>query len=218
VVNDQYRCKLLETILCVSNEGCLVVAYGSIRGTAYAWDSLKEFVLDAHKCDLALLVGRDGNNSKKSLWNMAKYKWTVPERKDWGSVFKEFGTDWHSLFAVPDAWLGGLGCDSNCVKRCQKMTNRTCKSQPGSAGLLLAFRHMIYKKLKKMRFDKKYKHFILTRTDHLHGCKHPDIRDMKLAAAFGQDYGGITDRHWVIRYDYFERYLGFSQELFGNAK
>lgn len=185
----------------------LVVGVGQVRGSIYAWNSLVSNLLYPFKADLALLVTKQAEHS--FLHDIAKYVWTEEEYDDWGVVLsaeaKACGSnpeDWKMLCEVPDQWTGGI---------------HAC-NQPGSAGILLAFRLMLHRKISELRLLEKYDMFIWTRLDELYICRHADFTKFQAAKNVvylpkGEHWGGWSDRHLVAAGPAFMKAIGIANEL-----
>ena len=63
----------------------LVVVFGSLRGGAATWQSLRERVLDPLLADLAVLVNYSEESGALAAYG-AKHIWRVPEYADWQTL------------------------------------------------------------------------------------------------------------------------------------
>jgi len=226
---------------------CLVVAFGSIRGGPIAWNSLVNRLLKPLNCDLMLAVGENPENQKHCLWKLAKYKATIREYDDWGDYIREYinnSTSWHQIFnrvkcpkwvhkspnkkTLMDAggycagqFAGGIKCPQSCLDSCKNEFGIVCRKHEGSAGLLLVFRDFLSRYIQKWKLHARYDNFILTRTDHVYLCDHPKFSEINgvLSVPNGQEYGGFTDRHWVVDSKHVLPLLNITRSLFSkNSK
>jgi hypothetical protein len=85
----------------------LVIVYGEVRGGEVARESLIQRVLRHYDADLALLgpppppadkTAPTADNSRR-LWAQARYRWAVPDVRDWGRVISRAGG------CEDDGWL-----------------------------------------------------------------------------------------------------------------
>lgn len=188
----------------------LVIAIGQARGGELAWTSLAKNLLAPMHADLATYFTHRWTDDR--LESLAQYRWYADEYDDWGDVFNTISqscgqneTQWHELCNVHDQWLGG-------IKQC---------GQPGSAGILLAFRYFVSQQIQLNRLHEQYDYFVLTRADHLHICPHDDIAGLApdtLWIPSGENYLGWTDRHLVASADMFVRAMNMTKDIVCNAQ
>jgi hypothetical protein len=170
----------------------LVIVLAETRAHEITFRSFKEHVLDALDADLALCVA---DNSREDPTNpfyvAARYVWRLSEPDDWGDLFDGFQRqigadgDWRRLLEVGSMWLGGVDGDP---------------AQPGSAGILLAFRWFLKTTLSGSDALNQYDRFIVTRSDFVHLTPHVPLTLLDSGFIWipdGEDYGGFTDRHIV---------------------
>ena len=86
----------------VSPNDNLAVLIGSLRGGELAWRSLDENVLRPNRADLALMIGDSGPRGTL-LHRLARYVWTIPERKDWGEALDDVARRMHAAASVESA-------------------------------------------------------------------------------------------------------------------
>jgi hypothetical protein len=168
----------------------LVIIIGSLRGGELAWHSLLKHVVHRWNADMAVMTDlTQYNNKTHSLLREATYLWHEPEHTDWGEVLDTIpGADkaWRNkLCTMPAQFLGGVeGC------------------HPGSAGILLAYRWRIQQSLLGLNAEgKRYKRYVLTRSDFLYGCDVPAIDTLAtggINVPLGEEYGGYTDRFAIM--------------------
>lgn len=156
----------------------LVVMIGNFRGGELAWRSFRRNVLEAHRnVDLALCTAGE---PPKTLMDVARYHWPVQETDDWGAYLDETCTSWRRFCKLRASYLGGI---ANCT-------------HSGSAGILLAFREQVRRRLKTLTTQ--YDAYLLTRTDHVYRCEHPGFWRFDPDAIWvraGEEYNGYSDRH-----------------------
>jgi hypothetical protein len=174
------------------SERPLVCILAETRAHELTWDNFKRNVLDELSADLALCIGVDDNYDKSNpFYRHAAYHWTISEFADYGDAFdlasRELGTrkNWRRLLAVQDQWLGGI---------------KGKRAHPGSAAILIFYRWLLLQKLVSEGVLAKYDRVIVTRSDFFYWCPHPplDVLDAQYVwIPYGEDYGGLTDRHLV---------------------
>ena len=183
----------------------LVVMYGQARGGAKTWNSARRHLiapLDAH---LALL-GDESLMDMASHFDNVAFSWFVPDAPFLEDMFEEQvkpAATWRNVYCKLSRFqiLGGIapGC------------------HPGSAGILLFYRHYFLKKIQSLRLHEKYSHFIFTRSDYFYRCDHPSVEDLKpneIMVPRGEEYGGVTDRHTVFKSEAYDSVLGITGHIF----
>jgi hypothetical protein len=186
----------------------LVVLMGNLRGGENAWSTLYEHVLDVNHADLALLIGDTPQQYvNATLFRRAKYIWTFQERDDWADAVDEVyggnnnnnnnnatnASSWRSrllpLAHENGEMLGGIqaGHDGQYNFR-------------GSGLLIYMFRWYLTLHIQRLDLLQRYDRFIVTRADHYYKCHHNisllDVANF-IYVPKGQNYHGITDRHFV---------------------
>ena len=188
----------------------LVIVIGQPRGGDAAHRSLYKHVLEPYGADLAIYFGSE---SKKTslLHQYAKYIWQTPELEDWTSMATEFGdVCTSSNYATKERMWGstfflGQVCHAGLQHRM-------------SSFILLAFRWLTYRKIMELGLNSQYDYFVLTRADEFHLCRHLSFQIMKEKpfcawAQKGEEYSGLSDRHWAASTDVFMRLLNVSQSI-----
>ena len=161
----------------------LVVVIGNLRGGEVAWQSLYKNVLDVNGADLALLIGIS-TNTLSSMYTRAKYVWQFPEYTDWADAIDTVnGSHWRTDLPVarPGGTFGGI------------------EGHPGSGAIILMARYWLLQKIKELNLTSVYQRFVVTRADFVYKCRH-DLSELDSAfvwVPYGEDYGGISDRHVV---------------------
>lgn len=189
----------------------LVIVIGQPRGGDAAHRSLYKHVLEPYGADLAIYFGSE---SKKTslLHQYAKYIWQTPELEDWTSMATEFGNVCTSSnYATKERmWGSTLFLGQVCHPGLQHRM---------SSFILLAFRWLTYRKIMELGLNSRYDYFVLTRADEFHLCRHLSFQIMKEKcpkcawAQKGEEYTGLSDRHWAASTDVFMRLLNVSQSI-----
>ena len=184
----------------------LVIVIGSIRGGHYAWKSFQRNLLLALDADFAYL----GPDDPKLMTQAVDYNWQYADLADWGAFFDTMASSraWrHMCSEFPRGGAQFLGGVRDC--------------QPGSAGLLLAYREILLERILQHGLMEKYEWFVLTRSDQLHLCEHEPLQSMNRTSvnvAEGEDYGGISDRHAVYPRSVVLQGLGVTRDLLHNSQ
>ena len=190
-------------------EKVLVIILGQARAHRLTWESFQKNVLHELQADLALCVGTSlENNPENPFWENALYKWVCPEWEDFGDGFddlqkKRYGStrEWREILTVKNQWLGGI---------------KGQESHPGSAGILIYFRAVLYDALNSEGLLGKYDRFIITRSDFVWALPHPDLSQMNpenFWVPYGEFYYGITDRHAVLSRQFVKPYLDLIEPI-----
>jgi hypothetical protein len=141
----------------------IVFVIAETRAHKLTWDSFKSNLLDTLGADLGLCVSVPSDyDFSNFFWQHAKYRKCCPDFSDFGEAFSEAqfleladhpecsGGDWRKLIGVRDQWLGGI---------------KDIRPQPGSAGILIYFRWLLWKFIKEENLLSKYDRFVITRSD-----------------------------------------------------
>jgi hypothetical protein len=165
----------------------LVCVVGNARGSDVAWESLLNNVIKPLNVDLAILFG--AQQSCDFLEKIATYNWNFDEPQDWGDLFDEICSE-HN---ITNSWRetaqktsyeglwGGAMLHEHVMK--------------GSGAIAILLRHMLLSHLDTML---QYDTIILTRSDHLYLAKHHITDRDNIFVPRGEDWWGITDRHYVF--------------------
>ena len=160
----------------------LVILIGNARGGEETWGTMYKNLLEPYNADLALCFG-EVKEKASSLYQRAEYIWEIPEYKNWREFYDlNFNSNWDLFFKkhkYGNATLMG-GIDDFL----------------GSGAIVFAFRHYLLKN--KIEFINQYDRIILTRSDFYYIDKHPILPLGKLYAVEGEEYGGISDRHFIF--------------------
>jgi hypothetical protein len=181
---------------------------------------MKQRLLVPLMADLALFLSERDNASY--LESIAQYNWTYPELDDWGVVMDTVvqhhcpGVRWEGLCDVRYQYLndkndqGPWGQFLGGVSRCEHI---------GSAGILLALRYLLQKKLQPL--VPLYDWFIVSRADELYLCDHVPMLQMqkrRTNTPIGGDCGGISDRHQVFHQNDVMKALNVTVDLLCRAE
>lgn len=186
---------------------CLIIILGHARASDLTWNSFKSNVFDALNADLALCVGEsDDNNDSNPYWEHAKYRWTSPEYENYADGYDKFqekyrGTNnWRELLDfAPDYVAPFLG---GCYDEHHKPA--------ASAGILIYYRALALEYIRNLKLDDEYDRFLITRSDFIWKTKHPSLSKLspkKIWIAFGERYGGVTDRYALLNNEDIFTYL-----------
>lgn len=172
----------LEKLNTKKIEKTLVILIGNARGGEETWGSMYKNLLEQYNADLAICFGENKDKSL-SLYKKAKYIWEIPEYNNWREFYDDyFNSDW-------DTFLNK-----------QKYNNASLMGGiddfTGSGAIIFAFRHYLLKN--KIDYINQYDRIILTRSDFYYIDKHPLLPLGKLYAVEGEEYGGVSDRHFIF--------------------
>ena len=183
----------------------LVCVIGNARGSQVAWESLLHNVVTPLKADLAILLGT--HQSCEFLERKSTYNWNFDEPQDWAVLFDEICSQqdientWRETAektSYEGLW-GGVVLHDRVMK--------------GSGAIAILLRHMLLSHLDIML---QYDTIILTRSDHLYLTEH-HIQDRdNIFVPKGEDWWGITDRHYVFPSAYCSKVLGVASWLMRN--
>lgn len=185
-----------------NNNRTLVVLMGNLRGGESAWSTLYEHVLNVNQADLALLIGDTPRQYlNASLFGRARYIWKFSEHDDWADAIDQVYADsngnnnvstssWRSrLFPLAHEngeMLGGI-------------KGQYGHNYRGSGLLIYMFRWYLTLHIQRLGLLQRYDRFVVTRADHYYKCQHniSMLDDNYIWVPKGQNYHGITDRHFV---------------------
>ena len=177
---------------------CLVIILGHARASELTWKSFKSNVFDELDADLALCVGEsDDNNDSNPYWKYAKYKWLSKEYENYADGYdvfqKKYGgtNNWRELLDLaPDYVAPFLG---GCYDEHHKPA--------ASAGILVYYRALALEFITNLKLDNEYDRFLITRSDFIWSDPHPKLNKLSpkfIWIAFGERYGGVTDRYALL--------------------
>ena len=183
----------------------LVCVVGNARGSEVAWQSLIDRVIKPLDADLAILFGHQ--SSCDFLESIATYNWNFEEPEDWGRLFDDMcleydiSSSWREtakLTSYEGLW-GGVILDGEMLK--------------GSGAITFLLRHLLLQHWEEMiRYDT----IILTRSDHLYLTDHHIEDRDSIFVPRGEDWWGITDRHYVFPSHLCKDVLGVAHWLMTN--
>jgi hypothetical protein len=156
----------------------LVIVLGNLRGGEKTWHSMYKHLLDENDADFALMIG-EGSNTSLSPHARAKYVWEFPEYDDWADaidlVDKDNATNWR------------VTVEGHVNKRTGILGG--VKGHTGSGAVIFMARHWLIEHITRLKLTERYERFVLPLTAL-------DARYLWVPS--GEDYGGVTDRHWVL--------------------
>jgi hypothetical protein len=178
-------------------ERVLVCIISSTRGHDVTFAAFKRHVLDELHADLALAIAVDEHyDYSNPYWQHAKYRWTVPDVRDFAETFDAAQRawaerhhrdppDWRSILAVSGIWLDRIGPSD---------------APPSACGIALFCRWLLLQGLTDAGLLDRYDRFIITRSDFAWLGPHPppSVLDPRhIWIPHGEDYEGLADRHLV---------------------
>ncbi len=177
------------------NNTTLVIMMGSSRGGRHAKLTQKKYFLNHLDADLAICFG-DVDETENSIIKLAKYNWNFKDYENWREYFeKNFSENiFENLEKGKDNYLMG-GIDS----------------YSGSGAIIFAIRDILLNNY--LEIIQSYDQVILTRSDYIYLDYHPKLKKDKIWAVNGEDYFGITDRHYIFPGHKAEKILGICKYL-----
>jgi hypothetical protein len=184
-----------------------------LRCGELAWKSLYNNLLDyphevPHAFDLALAIGdTDRTYQNATLFQRARYYWK----------FEEHGDDWSdALDDIDPTWK------SNVAPRIHRssLVLGGARKWKGSGAISFWIRWFVTQRLVEERLVEQYDRFVISRTDHFYRCPH-DLSMLSLNdlwIPFGEDYGGICDRHLIVSSRHVLTALNVLPHLFAHPK
>eukprot|EP01084_Bolivina_argentea_P133941 236354_1 len=167
---------------------CLIILLGQIRAFELTYTSFQKYMLNVTHCDYALYIGTFMENTSdyNPFYKNAKYIWIWNETQfslsPSRNIFKSFDhlmdltisekftqlTE-NEKTEMKKVWTNGL------LKLLRIRSNwiGPLAHQPGSGGVLIILRQLLYFKLKELKLLDEYKYFILTRSDYKYRCVFP---------------------------------------------
>jgi hypothetical protein len=173
----------------------LVILMGNSRGSEVAWRSLYDRVLLPLNADLALVMGK--GEKENSLYKRAKYTKFFDEYSDWGECIDMIARRECLDYDTLDKWRSLLL--QNDMTGLWGGVSKHGKNLPGSGAIGFCMRYFAKELIIEHSLTDKYDRFIITRSDHYYISDHPLLDDKFEWIPTGEDYGGICDRHLVIR-------------------
>ena len=172
----------------------LVTVLAETRAHGLTFERFRACVLQPLQADLALCVGNHSREERDNpFYRQAKYVLTMAEPADFGDYlaeiiardFPERRVDYRKIFGFQNQFLGGIRASGH----------------PGSAGILLCYRHFLAKSIQQAGLLDRYDRFLITRSDYLYLYPHPPAELLAPDTIYvpeGERYGGITDRHAAV--------------------
>lgn len=192
----------------------LVIVVGQPRGGEYAYQSMEKYLLRPHRAHLATFF--TSASPATYLQKIARYNWIVPEYHDWFAVLDSVFATCMSSTSVKEQrallWGQGQG-GTKFMGRHDNVQHST------SSVILLAFRWLVQQKMLQLDLMDQYDAFVFTRADEVHLCEHANIGQMLKECPNctwfqeGEDYGGISDRHFIASTKAFFRALNVTNSV-----
>ena len=183
----------------------LVCVVGNARGSEVAWESLLHNVMEPLNADLAILL--DNQHSCDFLENIATYNWNFDEPKDWAFLFDEICSE-HN---ITNSWRETANKTSYEGLWGGVIING--ENRKGSGAIAILLRHMLLSHLDVLL---QYDTIIFTRSDHLYLAEHHILDRDNIFVPKGEDWWGITDRHYVFPSAFCNDMLGVAIWLMKN--
>lgn len=172
----------------------LVVVLAETRGHSLTFKRFQDLVLQPLAADLVLCVGNHAREERDNpFYRRASHVFVLHEPSDFGDYLAEIVReqyperkgDYQKLYSFQNQFLGGIRASGH----------------PGTGGLLLCYRHFLWRCLEKSGLAEAYDSFVITRSDYLYLYPHPPVEIMEPGKIYfpdGERYGGVTDRHAVV--------------------
>ena len=195
-----------------SNKKTLVCVLGQTRAQDITWNNFNKYVLKHLNADLALCIS-EKKSPNNNMHKKAKFIWSYKDSKDYTNHYEnaqkilvkekklKIKPNWKKLINVKDFWLAR-------VKGASKIRS-------GTGGLLIYNRWYLLRKIKKLKLDRIYSRFIITRSDFLWSF-YPKLNNLDKKYIWipnGEKYGGYTDRHAVLSKSNYEDYLNLLEPI-----
>ena len=176
-------------------ENILIIMMGSSRGGKYARKTQEKYLIKHLKADVAICFG-DVDDIQDSFINTANYNWNFKDYDNWRTYFNNHYSEnlINNLEKGKDTYLMG-GIDS----------------YSGSGAIIFAIRDILLRN--HIDIIEKYDQVILTRSDYIYVDYHPKLNNKEIWVVEGEDYFGITDRHYVFPGKEAENILGICNYL-----
>jgi len=186
----------------------LVVVLGQTRAWELTADSFMSNVLDELGADLAL-CGGDRDEGDNPFYERAKFVWRSPEPDDWAEVYDRAVGDssWRVLLRPGENTFGGVKDEQN--------------PQVGMGALLLYVWRELGEELRRMGFADYYDWLVVTRSDFLWPVPHADVGYLsgrRIYALDGEQYLGVSDRHFVVPGRLADRFLRIPDPVFTDPR
>eukprot|EP00797_Seminavis_robusta_P028849 Sro56_g032630.2 (266) ;mRNA; f:18291-19088 len=165
-----------------------------------------------------------------SLYRRAKYVWEFPEYEEWADaldlIVEEEG--YNTTTSSDNNWR--LFLEGLPPKEESSGVLGPCLGYRGSGALIFWIRWFVSKQIKRLNLDKKYKRFVLTRSDHFYLCghnldnlmnsnsSHNNNNNNTVWVPQGEEYGGFTDRHLVAPAEPFLQAIDILPSILQNPK
>lgn len=189
----------MQLVIVSSKPSVLVVVMGLSRGGPLAYQSLLTHLVAPLQADLALLIPHHSRDSY--LRRHAKYIWSFTEPESWMEVLESAA---ENCVNPSDEWVSKL-C-KNATRQSFAMKGVVgCGEDFGANGIVLGMQWMLQRKLFKSKVYLKYDWFIITRSDLLYLCDHPqiitlneDVISIPEPMPFEDLFSKYSDKHLVV--------------------
>ena len=176
----------------------LVVLQSSTRGGHLTFESFAENVLKHLDADLALAVETQEYKLPDAFRNVAKYVWEVnpPKDNNYRHFFDEISKQCYN-HPFNESYAHEIG-HSTANER--GWVN--CIANQHSASLIIFFRWFALQGILRDKLYEKYDTVIVSRSDELwlrpHDNSSIPVQHGNIHVPIGEDYGGLSDRHYML--------------------
>jgi len=197
----------------------LVVVLCETRAHRLTGELFMQNVITNLRADLAVCVGINKNTEKPNIfYENATYVWEQEEPEDAGELYDAVALqensqeDWRSMYAA-----GTYGAREGmrffgCVKD---------SKQVSCAAFLHYYRWFLLQKIRELSLQKKYKWFVITRSDYMWKTPHPPTEYLNTDNIYipnAEHYGGYNDRHMIVSAKHVESVLSMMEAIIHRPK
>ena len=198
----------------------LIILLAETRFSDITFDNFVKNVLKPDD-DVCVCIAVDDNyDYDDKFYEMAKYKFIIEDRMDYGPLFEEAYNEilkenkdklekphiyWREFLNFGNTLFGGV------IKN-----NDSLYSNNGACGILIYFRHFLMKKIIENNLIDLYDRFIITRSDFMYNLPHPKLELLNPEYIWIPDdeyFGGYTDRHVVLSKTNIISYLNIFENI-----
>jgi hypothetical protein len=194
----------------------LIIFLAETRFSDITYNNFVENVLKPED-DVCVCIAVDDNyNYDDKFYKMAKYKFIIKDRIDYGPLFEDeyielLKNNGHKLEKPHIYWREFLKL-GNTLFGGVTPNNKTS----GACGILIYFRHYLMRKLLENNLIDLYDRFIITRSDFMYNLPHPKLELLNPEYIWIPDneyYGGYTDRHVILSKTNIISYLNIFENM-----